>query len=254
MISLLARAVAIAVVFSALVAHAASQRILFVGNSYTGVNNLPEMFRELAASNGLSPEIKASTPGGVTLKQHLEFPATLKLIDEGDWDFVVLQGQSQESALAEISVHMRTNFLQGAAGLYERIKTNSPQAKVLLYETWARHADYWKDPKSDTSVGDSPAQMQARIRRWYQAAAAQRKDFMIAPVGDAWELNYQSPAPLRLHGDDNSHPQVQGSYLAALVIYATLYQPPKLAVTYRGDLPEAEARQLQQLAQHDLKR
>lgn len=239
---------------SALAASAASQRILFVGNSYTGVNNLPQIFRELAVGNGISPEIKATTPGGKTLIQHLEMPATLKLIDEGKWDFVVLQGQSQEAALAEKFPNLRTNFLQGAAGLYDRIKTNSPQAKVILYETWARHADYWKGPKVDQSVGDSPAEMQARIRRWYHAAAAQRKDFVVAPVGDAWELNYQSPAALRLHRGDNSHPQFNGSYLAALTIYAAIYHPPKLEFTYRGDLTEAEAQQLQHLAQQAVKR
>jgi len=239
--------------FFTLTVSAASQRILFVGNSYTSYNKLPQIFQQLAASNGLSPEIKASTPGGKTLMQHLEIPATLKLIDEGNWDFVVIQGQSQESALAEFFPPDRTNFLQGAAGLYDRIKTNSPQAKVILYETWARHADYWKNPKANTHIGDSPAQMQLRIRRWYGEAAAQRKDFLVAPVGDAWELNYQSPTAQQLHRDDNSHPKFNGSYLAALVIYATLYQPAKLESTYRGDLTEPEARQLQQFARQSMK-
>lgn len=225
-----------------------------MGNSYTGVNNLPQIFQKLAASNGLQPEIKSVTPGGKTLLEHLKMPATLKLIDEGKWDFVVLQGQSQEAALAEKYLSVRTNFLQGAAGLYDRIKINSPQAKVILYETWARHADYWKNPKADRSVGDSPAEMQTRIRRWYQAAAAQRKDFAVAPVGDAWELNYQSSNALRLHRGDNSHPQFNGSYLAAMVIYAATYHPPKLEFPYHGDLPEAEAKQLQNLAGLAMKR
>jgi hypothetical protein len=186
--------------------------------------------------------------------QHLHLPATLKRIDEGRWDFVVLQGQSQEAAMSEKFFNMRTNFLAGAARLYDRIKTNSPQAKVVLYETWARHADYWKKPKADTNVGTSAAEMQAHIRRWYREAAGQRKDFVVAPVGDAWELNYQSAAPLRLHQGDNSHPQFNGSYLAALVIYATIYNPAKLDFPGGGDLAEAEAKQLQALARQAVKR
>jgi hypothetical protein len=228
---------------------AATPRVLFIGNSYTGVNNLPQIFHELAASAGHAPsEIKAATPGGVTLFQHLNSPDTLKLIDEDHWDVVILQAQSQEAAMSENSENMRYYFLKGAAGLYDRIKAGSPRAKIILYQTWARHADYWNDPKADRSIGNNPADMQARIRKWHQTAAAQKADFLIAPVGDAWELNYQNPNAIRLHANDNSHPAFSGSYLAALVIYRTIYHPPNLEVSYHGDLNSAETRYLQALA------
>lgn len=233
----------------AVAAAAAPVRILFVGNSYTSFNNLPQIVRELAASAGTGvPEIKATTPGGKTLLQHLHLPATLTLIDEGRWDVVILQGQSQEAALAEKSEIARTNFLQGAAGLYDRIKTNSPQARVVLYQTWARHADYWRGDKIEPGLGDNPAEMQLGIRTWYQRAAAQRKDFIIAPVGDAWELNYKDLGALQLHRADHSHPQFNGSYLAALVIYTRLHHPAKREFSYRGSLTEAEAKHLQSIA------
>jgi len=228
---------------------AAPTRVLFIGNSYTGVNDLPQIFRDIVASTGApAPEVRATTPGGKLLEQHLREPAALKLMDEGNWDVVVLQGQSQESALAEQSEKVRDRFLRGAAGLYDRIKSRSPTAKVVLYETWARHADYWQDPKANRNVGNDPGEMQARIRKWYRTAAAQRPDFVIAPVGDAWELNYRSPNALRLHVNDNSHPAFQGSYLAGLVIYATIYHPTALAISYRGNLTSAEAGRLQRVA------
>jgi hypothetical protein len=224
-------------------------RVLFIGNSYTGVNNLPRIFHDVAASAGHAPsEIKAVTPGGVTLYQHLNSPDTLKLIDEGDWDIVVLQAQSQEAAMSEQFPNMRDHFLRGAAGLYDRIKAGSPRAKIILYQTWARHADYWNDPKADRSIGNNPDDMQARIRKWHQNAAAQKNDFLIAPVGDAWELNYQNPNAIRLHAADNSHPAFNGSYLAALVIYGAIYHPPSLNVPYHGDLNSAETLYLQTIA------
>jgi hypothetical protein len=69
----------------------ASPRVLFIGNSYTGVNNLPQIFHDVAVSAGHAPaEIKAVTPGGVTLYQQLNSPDTLKAIDEGNWDIVIL--------------------------------------------------------------------------------------------------------------------------------------------------------------------
>ncbi len=224
-------------------------RILFISNSYTSVNNLPQIFHDIAACAGHPPAaIESVTPGGATLHKHLNSQGTLKQIDEGNWDIVVLQAQSQEAAFSEQLPNARANFLQGAAGLYDRIKTANPHAKIILYQTWARHADYWSDPKADRSLGTNPADMQARIRKWHQIAAAQKTGFQIAPVGDAWEMNYKNPEAIRLHAGDNSHPAYAGSYLAALVIYGTIYHPPDLDVACHGNLTTNEAIYLQTLA------
>ena len=224
-------------------------RVLFIGNSYTSFNNLPQIYHDIAASTGHAPSaIEAAMPNGASLSQHLHSADTLRLIDEGRWDIVIVQAQSQEAARSELISEVRSNFLEGAAGLYDRIKTNSPRARIIFYETWARHADYWKDADADRSIGNSPAEMQARIRKWYQKAVAERDDFIIASVGEAWELNYQNRKAVRLHIADNSHPAFNGSYLAALVIYCTIYHPPKLNVSYDGAVSRSEALYLQSVA------
>jgi len=243
----------IAILVSALFLNSApvssAPRVLFIGNSYTSVNNLPRIFHDVAASAGHEPsEIKADTPGGMTLYQHLASPGTLQLIDAGNWDIVIVQAQSQEAAMSGEFQNWRYYFLKGAAGLYDRIKAGSPRAQIILYQTWARHADYWRDPKADRSIGNDPAGMQARIRKWNYKAAALKNDFLIAPVGDAWELNYENPNAIRLHASDNSHPAFNGSYLAALVIYGAIYHPPNLNVFYHGNLGHAEALYLQTIA------
>ena len=234
---------------AAAVANAAPSRILFIGNSYTGVNNLPGIFKEVVASAGQpTPTVEAATPGGKTLEQHSKLPATLAKIDKGDWDVVIVQGQSQEAAMAEQHANLRASFLRGAESLFARIRATSPHARIVLYETWARHADYWKDPKADGTVGRNPPEMQARIRKWYHRIAEGHPNIVVAPVGDAWELNYKNPAAVRLHAKDNSHPAASGSYLAALVFYATIYQTATLNVRYTGKLEAGEAEYLQQLA------
>ncbi len=226
------------------------ERVLFIGNSYTSVNKLPEVFAEVVKSAGLKvPVIKSETPGGQTFKQHLTVqPKSLAAIDEGKWDVVVLQGQSQEPALAEVSPAIRTDFVDSAAALCQRVRAKSPQARIVFYETWARHADSWATQGKDynANVGKDPAEMQARLRLWY-GNVAKANDALIAPVGDAWERNYQSKQPYRLHVADNSHPDFKGTYLAALVMYKTIYQPKDVAVAYRGKLSEEEAKALQAL-------
>jgi hypothetical protein len=224
-------------------------RILFIGNSYTSVNNLPAIVTEIAQSAAMAkPVVKAIMPGGQTLAGHLGTAATLQTIDEG-WDVVALQEQSQVPAFAEDVAPHRAAFLRGMAGLYEHIKAHNPKARIVLYETWARHADAWSSAKPpEAPLGANATEMQARLRKWYGRAAEGKADVTVAPVGDAWELNYRQPGGLRLHAADNSHPNFRGSYLAGLIIYATIYRPPTLLVSYRGNLPASEAAQLQQLA------
>lgn len=228
---------------------ARGEKVLFIGNSYTGVNNLPKIYQDIVASTGSArPEISAITPGGKTLEQHLSNPKVLELVDKGNWDAVILQGQSQEAAMSEKYENMRTSFLKGAKGLCERIKKSNPRAKIVFYETWARHADYWKNAKADLSIGKSPVEMQSWIQKWYRHAAAASPGSVIAPVGQAWQKNYQDAKAIRLHSKDNSHPAFSGSYLAALVIYATIHTGAKLNVPFHGNLPEAEAALLQNTA------
>jgi len=224
--------------------------VLFIGNSYTHVNKLPDVFAEVVKSAGLKvPVIKSETPGGQTFKQHLTVqPKSLAAIDEGKWDIVVLQGQSQEPALAEVNPTIRKDFVESAAALCQRVRAKSPQVRIVFYETWARHADSWATKGKDynANVGKDPAEMQARLRLWY-GNVAKANDALVAPVGDAWERNYQSKQPYRLHVADNSHPDFTGTYLAALVMYKTIYQPKDVAVAYRGKLSEEEAKTLQAL-------
>lgn len=71
-------------------------RVLFVGNSYTYFNNLPEMLERLSTSAGAGPRIEARmvVAGGATLERHWRLEQALLAIRIGDWDYVVLQEQS----------------------------------------------------------------------------------------------------------------------------------------------------------------
>lgn len=228
------------------------QRILFIGNSYTGYNNLPRLVGEIISSNGNEkPQIKSSNPGGRTLENHLSIRETLTLIDEGNWDLVVLQGHSMEAAMSEINEVTRKSFLNSGRAFAERIRKSSPKARIVFYQTWARHADYWKDPKADRSIGNSPNEMSERVRTWYDKQQEQCANSFVAPVGQAWTLFYQAhPKQAKaLHIADNSHPSYQGSYLAALVIAHSLNAlDGKKPIGFHGKLTEQQANDLKAIA------
>ena len=243
-----------AILFTTLAAFAADpQRILFIGNSYTGVNKLPDVFVEVVKSSGRqAPVVKSSTPGGRTLKQHLAIAGSMKLVDDGGWDVVVLQGQSQEPAIAETDETVRKEFLESAAELCKRVRAKSPKAKIFFYETWARHADYWKASKKGPDVGADPKEMQTRLRKWY-GVVAKDNGATFVPCGDAWELNYASSAPVRLHTSDHSHPEFVGTYLNALIFFGKIYDVKAPAPNWNGKLDDAQAKLMQGYAAQVLK-
>ena len=70
-----------------------SVSVLFIGNSYTYVNDLPTVFSNLTASLGDEVTIDSKTNGGFTFQNHLTDPLTHTKIQSKPWDFVVIRFQ-----------------------------------------------------------------------------------------------------------------------------------------------------------------
>jgi hypothetical protein len=228
------------------------KRVLFIGNSYTHGNNLPALFTNMVNSaDGKVPLVKSYTPGGYTLIKHSKDPKALALIDEGNWDVVVLQGNSQEAARSEESESTRNDFLTGGTSLGKRILEKSPHARIILYQTWARHPDFWKSADKNSSVGSSPEEMQKRTHKWYSKLASDIPGgATVAPVGDAWAMSYAKNQGLLLHVKDNSHPSFAGSYLAGLVLYRAIYTGnPLSAIRFKGSLADKDVAALIAIAE-----
>ena len=72
-----------------------SYKILFIGNSYTYVNNLPAIFGEIAKEAGYNMHIAAVTNGGWTLEKHATvtdvYGAAVDAVLKGErYDYVTL--------------------------------------------------------------------------------------------------------------------------------------------------------------------
>src|SRR5258708_14326949 len=80
-------------------------RILFVGNSYTYVNDLPGVFAQLAGAGGHAVEVETDAQGGWSLSDHVNSSATLNQIILSKWNFVVLQEQSEIPSMAQSAAH-----------------------------------------------------------------------------------------------------------------------------------------------------
>lgn len=78
-------------------------RVLFIGNSYTFVNDLPGTFAELAQSGGHTVQTGMLALGGWTLADHVNAHETLDTLKSAKWGFVVLQEQSEIPAFGNWS-------------------------------------------------------------------------------------------------------------------------------------------------------
>ena len=228
----------------ALHTNAQSQRVLFIGNSYTYYNDLPQLLTQLAASAGEAVTTGQSTPPGHTLEQHSTNPATLDLIRQGDWDHVIIQEQSQRPAFPDGQV--ATQVLPYAQALVDSVRAYSPCANVVFYMTWGR-----QNGDAQNCVAFPPVctyeGMQERLRSGYLAMATANQA-ECAPVGMAWRTIRQQHPSIVLYDPDGSHPALGGSYLAASTIFCTLFRRSASDLTFNAGLPEATAGILRQVA------
>jgi hypothetical protein len=211
-------------------------RILFIGDSYTSVNDLPDTFADLAWAGGHRVQTEALDEGGWTLAEHLAASETATAIESERWDDVVLQEQSQIPSLAVDRAGM---MYPAATKLVAMIRRQG--AEPLFYLTFA-HQDGWPD----AGLPDYPS-MQAAIDAGYLGIADQL-DVPVAPVGVAGQTVVDEASHPGMWQSDGSHPTVSGTYLAACVFYATVFRQTPVALGFDDGLPSGEARSLQTVA------
>jgi hypothetical protein len=211
-------------------------RVLFVGNSYTFVNDLPGMFARLAAAGGFEVQTAMVAPGGWTLAQHAASAETLQAIRGTRWHYVVLQEQSVVPAVER----ERAEHMVPAVRTLAREIADSGGAP-LLYMTWGR-----RDGLPSAGYGDFAA-MQSALSEAF-VAIARELGIGLAPVGAAWREAHARDPRIDLWQSDGSHPTVEGTYLAACVFYATMFKRSPVGLAYVAGLPAEQARVLQSVA------
>lgn len=206
-------------------------RVLFVGNSHTVVNNVPELVTKLAKAANEDRPLMAFTeaPGGTSFKMHWDNGKVQKLLTEVKWDIVVLQDQSAMPNQTRAQRDQET--LPFARKLNDKIKESG--ARTVLFMTWGYQHEF--------------IPMQKRSRDAYQALAEDLKAD-LAPVGAAWEKALAARPNAGLFSADGNHAEMKGSYLAACVFYAVFYGKSPVGNSFTADLNAADARFLQESA------
>jgi hypothetical protein len=209
-----------------------ADNVLFIGNSFTfgaeapavRINGgVPKLFEAIARAKGRDVTAWSVTSGGKDWTWHLQQPATAAALKARTWDWVVLQDFStRPTHVGDIP-----GFMHDGETFSDRIAAASPHAGLVLYETWARPPVYFNGQPGHDFTG--PAQMMAELHHSYANLAADltRRDpnrpVRDALVGTAFARVESDDPAINLNAWDNHHSTAAGYYLAALVIYETIY-------------------------------
>lgn len=219
-------------------------RTLFIGNSYTYVNNLPDAVARVATSLGDTLEYDVSAVGGYTFQDHCGYAATLTKIRQGRWDYVVLQEQSQLPSFNDGQVNRQV--VPYAKRLDSLIHVAQPQARTFFYITWGR-----KDGDAGNCAVWPPVctyrGMDSVLRVNYERLA-NLTGAALSPVGPTRRRLRRLAPGIELYQTDGSHPSVAGTYAAACTFYAVLFRKDPTTATYLAGLPATDAAQIKAAA------
>jgi hypothetical protein len=209
-----------------------SLEVLFVGNSFTyypGIVDpgVDDLFRSLVQSEDppRAVEVDRSTMGGATLQDLAK--GTAKKIPGSDYDVVVLQGD-----IPEDTAHTVDGFLEAARTLDADVR--GAGGRSVFYMAWPYVPLEW--------IGlDGIAAAHRQVE--------QELGTPIAPVGLAFANALGERPELAMLAPDLGHPSVHGAYLAAAVIYATIFDRSPEGLPFRPDgVSSDEAAFLQRVA------
>lgn len=174
--------------------------VLFLGNSLTYYNNLPELVKLVAACDSVEMTYRSISFPNYALIDHWNDGNAQKEIMAGAYNFVVVQqGPSSQT-------EGRTYLLD--YGLKFDALCDQHNARLVSYMVWP----------AKIRSGDFPGVFES-----YKLLADTTKG-IFCPAGNAWLKVWENYPEFKLYGPDDFHPDYRGSLLAALVLYGSMMQ------------------------------
>jgi hypothetical protein len=195
-------------------------RVLFIGNSLTYTNSLPEMVDALAAASGLSIESDEQVFPGYALIDHWSDGVARDRVRTGRYDVVILQQGPSSLEVNRDSLRLWTVMWAQ--------EIRSAGGRPALYAVWPEKARMYAFADVSTS---------------YHLAATD-VDGLFFPVGDTWLETWEQDPNAVLYGPDDFHPSVAGTYAAAVVIVSVLTHRGATTLATNFTLPPTVAEEL----------
>ncbi len=173
-------------------------KIVILGNSLTYMNDMPGMIAELAVQGGEPrPTVVVKAHANFGLEQHWGNAESLAAMDDPDVDVLILQqGPSTLPASGE-------NLLLYTGLIADRVATHG--TRVGLFVSWPPLG-------GDINAGISN-----------HVAAANAHNTALYPIGHAFRHVAATYPEIVIRDTDEFHPNFPGSWLAAMIISAVIF-------------------------------
>ncbi len=174
-------------------------KILFIGNSLTYTNNLPELVRHKAKLRGIIIRTKMIAFPNYAIEDHWNDGKAQKQIASKKYDFVIIQqGPSSQPDGKKMLIEYGEK--------YSALCRNN-NAKLSYFMVWPSKAYF------NTFKGV--------INNYREAAKI--NDAILCPVGEVWKDYFERTNNFDYYGSDGFHPTPKGSQVAADVIVEYLF-------------------------------
>lgn len=214
--------------------------VLFVGNSITYFNDLPQTFEAIAEEQGYQIELDQHTPGGTGFVHHVNSAALYQKFRDKTWDYVVLQPGSNESP--GFSFPIEETIARGER-LRDSILKYSPCASIYYYEISYGIVD-------DTEASFDQYLERSELIKNNITQMSNETNIPFAPVGECFKTSMQTDDSEFLWGGyGDIHPNAKGSFLGACTFYNALFKKEIINSNVNAGLTNEQANYLRGIAQ-----
>ena len=215
------------------------KRILFIGNSFTFGGEVPTQVRNIAITStpSVNYQVQMVVRAGTSLTEHLTETDALEILQNGDWDVVVLQDTSSSSFYPQWTFQMVRSTSIFAELAQEQ------GAEVLYYSHWSPNIDNLAEYTPITKTADAILVIEQTYENIARSTGGS-----VAYAGRMWQMADEAGIN-DLYEIDDHHASVKGAYAAALAIAAALGDvDPGTSTWAPKDVPLSEQEQLRAMA------
>lgn len=238
-----------------------SLKVLFVGNSLTYYNAMPQLLQKMLNEGEAKVKIEQSTFPGISLQNHLtymksygevngtdsEFGSiflTKNVLNQSKWDYIILQEGTVKYLIPEYVINTLRSTITEIIQAF-----NNEETQFILFQTWAPSNYYPQtycrpkrpalDYNSEIEEICSPVitnrnQEIEIIKKSCEELAAYNK-MTLSKNGELfYKFNLQFPE-LKLY-DEEGHPTKAGAFMNACVFYNLFTNKKANELEFLGDL------------------
>lgn len=175
-------------------------KVLFVGNSHTYYNDMPQLFKQICQDNGKNVEVQMIAEPGVPYSWHLEHYIDLRFaLMHGEFDYMVMQqaahpGPSKEDTLRDGETLAKFARKYGVV--------------PLQVVPWAEQ--------------DKPEHQKEMYEIYEELAQKIQAD--LIPTGRIFECITKDHPEISMYYKDGEHASAYGTYAHTLCIYAAIFK------------------------------